>query len=1086
MWNADLLAGYTLSERVERELARKRARENAGTVPDRGVTLPIVEEREEPETVPEAVEPATEAGPAAETGPSETVALPVQSPVEPVAQESTIPPTTSQEPEVERNTEQPTDTRSVPEHEENPEEPPTPIAKESKGKRKAIAESATPSTPGSAPTISSSEQAPSGPSTSTTQSPKPDTKSEVEQIRAVPESIVEQPSSSAIPEVEKQSKPTPKEDDADATPKPTPKRRSRKNKRKSSVSAPPKPAGDATTERSGDVTPRAVVEVDTRPKFVEMGIETTKASSDSIEQPVVQVAPVPAIQPPAVPAKSSPPAPTTKEAPIRQPEQSEGLPKPAQIRETSTRSLHTLSEGIESPTSISRNATPTPANQNTDTVFGNPAPTRKLTRGKAIRRSSSGLIKDSSSPTASAPLFSASRFDFGKSTITASPVSSPPLESPRTFIHRSSAPEVPRVQSQASLQEPVRQARKSEDRGSGAGVGVGSAGGTASGTGFKLIGGRRLGDPTPSLATTETQKVGKEDKEELIPPHREAALLRRESILAQRSRPATIATSAPAPAPATVVPTVPTAAKSIPVPAPARIPPGRAVPISSSPQSNEKRASLPSGPLIDFSDFHDAGLAAPYPYPASSPGSSHGFMSLATANAELLQLLEEEAGQPESSSQAAAKAELVKDIQANLAHPQERPESPEFGLTIDIDTQSRTSGKAPMQVPTLPPRHLSTGLGVPRTQSLRTGLGEDDPGRLQELQNAIKKKPPPPPPPLRNRKDWTAGQKISIVDTATSPITPRPSLRRPPQPPQVPPKDRDGSPTKASSRPPAPPPPLPTRRPPPPPPAASSPGSSRDDIDLGEQQTQTPPPLFTRRSEGHGIRGRPLSSTSMASDASSLFDQQSHSTIAPLPTPTRRPLEGNDNGWKQKQKRFDRSPVRPRGPRPPPPPPRPRTWAKIASDSASNSISTPFDGPRPSNDRTHSAGILAIHTHGEMDSPSPVSSARSPIRSTSEQNLTSAGAAAVRRAQGQGQGQGPRSPEYTDLDVFVSRLEGSGREYEVSPFHPPSSDTHFPVVLHWRSPNFSCRSTSLLLLLLLLLHPHLPTMLTGSYSYDVT
>lgn len=30
-----------------------------------------------------------------------------------------------------------------------------------------------------------------------------------------------------------------------------------------------------------------------------------------------------------------------------------------------------------------------------------------------------------------------------------------------------------------------------------------------------------------------------------------------------------------------------------------------------------------------------------------------------------------------------------------------------------------------------------------------------------------------------------------------------------------------------------------------------------------------------------------------------------------------------------------------------------------------------------------------------------------------------------------------RSPiEYTDLDVLVSRLEGSGREYEVSPVRP--------------------------------------------------
>jgi hypothetical protein len=55
-------------------------------------------------------------------------------------------------------------------------------------------------------------------------------------------------------------------------------------------------------------------------------------------------------------------------------------------------------------------------------------------------------------------------------------------------------------------------------------------------------------------------------------------------------------------------------------------------------------------------------------------------------------------------------------------------------------------------------------------------------------------------------------------------------------------------------------------------------------------------------------------------------------------------------------------------------------------------------------------------------------------RSISEQNLNlneSENTVATTRT-GTGTGR-RRVPEYTDLDVFVSRLEGSGREYEVSP-----------------------------------------------------
>ena len=130
------------------------------------------------------------------------------------------------------------------------------------------------------------------------------------------------------------------------------------------------------------------------------------------------------------------------------------------------------------------------------------APTRKLTRGKAIRRSSSGLIKtltpSSPSETITAPLFSAARFDFGKSipSSSSSTSASIPKASEREFVHRASAPEIP------TLRDGGNRYRRSEDH--------------SLASGFKVLGGRRLVDPpvVPIKSKSTSKGIDTSEKDE--------------------------------------------------------------------------------------------------------------------------------------------------------------------------------------------------------------------------------------------------------------------------------------------------------------------------------------------------------------------------------------------------------------------------------------------------------------------------------------------------------------------------------------------------------------------------------------------
>jgi hypothetical protein len=789
MWNEDLLAGYSLEERVQREFARRGSKElGSGGVGN-------VAGRENASPLSESEGPVTESAEVADRPAEEPAAVTAVQP-SPTANESS-------DPQPAATTPLATPPADLPAEEEATHVEPT------------IAESTIVEVP---PDV--------GPASSTV------TRSPVVPAVELDTSSMPTDEPAKSPAQKEAVSETPVESQVDVEPPSQPE----------TVIHPTPPPVDSTApkvpEVLGSIKPTEPV------AELEITAPTPRPIPSASEVPEVS-SPIKAVEPVAEPEVISPT--------VRPVIQSEGKPpvgnpvepeiiksstRPSISSASAHRSLATLAESEE---------------VNSTEPISTSAPTRKLTRGKAIRRSSSGLIKtltpSSPSEVVAAPLFSAARFDFGKSQIT---------ESDRPFVHRASAPEVHSF---------VNDKRGKDDR--------------RGDHGFKVLGGRRLGDPPLNPIKQKEVDVTNSGDVEVIPPHREAALLRRESILAKYVRP----------------PPPPTSSMSKPLP-----PDPKISPIA-------RRESLPSGPLIDFSDYDHDSISNTSHHP-EIPG-------LVAANAELLELLEQEASLPQSSSQAASKAQLVEDLKAQLQ-------------SIGEESRERTP-------PPLPPR----------TQP------------ITHVQGAIKKKPPPPPPPIRAR-NWTSGQKISIAETATSPITPRPSIRRPDL--------NEGSPTRKQ------PPPIPTRRPPPPPPQA--------------------PPLFRAISE-------------VTSTTSSLFDgensQTSTSTIAPLPP--KPPLwRGSSSG------KFDRSPQKPRGPRPAPPAPR-RSWARVVSDH-------PLD-------RTHSEEVLSLNNVDDGDHQDELTS---PTRSTSEMDLSRP----VVRPR--------RVAEYTDLDVFVSRLEGSGREYEVSPIIPFSFD----------------------------------------------
>lgn len=246
-----------------------------------------------------------------------------------------------------------------------------------------------------------------------------------------------------------------------------------------------------------------------------------------------------------------------------------------------------------------------------------------------------------------------------------------------------------------------------------------------------------------------------------------------------------------------------------------------------------------------------------------------------------------------------------------------------------------------------------------------------------------RKRPPPPPPPSKTRLVDDGPVDVSQVPLRVTPSAETATVTR------------SGVESLARSLTTERAPPMPTRRPPPPPPL---PPGARHGYPLAPPPlpARPPPPPFVNR-PGHL---RTLSALSNSDTASSLSDVQSQlSSLPPLPII-----------WKNDAGTLIRTASRPRGPRPAPPIP-PRPWAKTVTET----LEVDRPPPRPLGDRTHSDNVPLLPSLDEEDA------LRSPLRAASMGNLRATA-------------ESPRSPiEYTDLDVLVSRLEGSGREYEVSP-----------------------------------------------------
>ncbi len=499
-----------------------------------------------------------------------------------------------------------------------------------------------------------------------------------------------------------------------------------------------------------------------------------------------------------------------------------------------------------------------------EVILGTPPPNRKLTRGKAIRRSSSGLQSSGGSISSRRsskrksdpprPLFATASYSF-------------PATSPRPIAAELQASPQP-----VKMEPALTTTSPSLHEGPHPAIRMRTFDPVADNSASHFTGSLRSA-AQPQSQTIETSGVAGA----VLLPHREAAMRRRELALLA---------SLPKETPKEMKPSDPSA--------------------------------IPSGPLINFNDWSHR-LQVQRELPA-----------LGASTAELLQLLEGEITPvAESSAQAAARAAVSR--------------SPPLVPPKDVDTDTN---------------------GVIRSS-------------IEEKRIAA---PLPPPSRTASRREGQEGltRKISVLSTASLPITPRPIHRV---------ASISTSPTPRA-RPPA----IPTRRPPPPPLATADESqtgqSSKAQLDDGPPMSPSrpPPPAFEPRPGNQR-----MSSTITDSTSSSISEKAST-------------LTSSYPAWQGKPRSVMLA--RPRGPRPPPPPPR-RAWAKSIVDTLDADSVPPTLG-----DRNLSETILVIDTTVEV-------APRSPIRSASAQNIAS-------------QRLAPRYREYTDLDVLVSRLEGSGREYEVS------------------------------------------------------
>ena len=583
---------------------------------------------------------------------------------------------------------------------------------------------------------------------------------------------------------------------------------------------------------------------------------------------------------------------------------------------TDASDLRVSTIAVEQPSLMSAVRSTVPA----DAVIDQAPPSRRLSRGKAIRRSSSGLKSDSTSIRSRQTSESPKKPLFATPGYTATELQQPV---PPTLASSRRTSE-PNMTAQHPNEQPSRRSSLA----------------------------RKVSAPQSSV-----QLVKETEASPVLPPHREAALRRRELALARVLEPIPVEQ-----------PSVPTV----------------------------RQPSNPSGPLIDLND------TLPSISPISPDKNQIALIPSSAWTTELLQLLDEvQSPAAESSAQAVARTaavEIVKaEVEAVMAQARDNSaRSVKSAMSTIHEAASVASGEGDDERGAGPgPSDIDIPKSV-ATAPMEAATNHEHQADPRKKDRSPARKPAPPPPPsLRLKKSAQRDQtpakttrKLSVLSTADSPILPDPRTR----------------PLTSA-------PVLTLRRPAPLPPLKfeplAIPGTTARSGDTGSPDQPVDPDA--------AVRPALLHQASKTSTSSSSSEAAEYVPYVPPP---------------HVRSRTSLS-ARPRGPRPPPP--SSRTWAKVISETLEEHVISPTSPVLDSPVR------VQLHDPGPIDPTTGEALARPPPRAASVQDLRSSTARRSRR------GTAGRQMSYTDLDVLVSRLEGSGREFEgfsqITSFLGPAKST---------------------------------------------
>ncbi|WOO78785.1 RING-H2 finger protein ATL5 [Vanrija pseudolonga] len=397
-----------------------------------------------------------------------------------------------------------------------------------------------------------------------------------------------------------------------------------------------------------------------------------------------------------------------------------------------------------------------------------------------------------------------------------------------------------------------------------------------------------------------------------------------------------------------------------------------------------------AGPLLDLK------TAAP-----AVPPKSPEFADLGLTASELLDLLEGDAPAAESSAQASARAAARQMFESQL----EQQSAIEAQVELDrqhalaLETETEPEIEKVIEKLDFPP--LPTPKRPPVPPRPRISIQSDsEPPRLVAFTPTTPLNPVSPlvfPTPRTSLNSTSAPQQIANPSPFNSSASPRR------QPPPVPPKS-SGS----------------IRRPPPPPPppraAASTPVTATTTNTTATPET--PPDLLRVRPQLMQV----ASFSSSTSSLSDVPDSRAPSPVQSVQSVTSQP--GRPRG--------------PRGPRPAPPPVPPRPWASRRPPPPPppprQSQAPPEVPPPPARLATRPARPLS-----DIGMPTPA------VDTTPEIPRPQS-SVDVHHSVSDDEDDEADEPEfeYTDLDLFASRLEGTGQEYEglthLTQFMGPATD----------------------------------------------